>query len=689
MSSILFPEILAGPIVRRVEASCAYIWVATSKNYNITAECYEITTRYEGNEYNSIKLRARTKTVSLGENLYIHLIKVTPSTKFKPNLLIGYNLRFQNKTESFDLDDLGLLNPVNPNSIVYGSLKYPSFFIAEKDSSSSSNFLFGSCRKPHGEGEDTLVFGDQFLEQKCRDVTERPEALFLMGDQIYADDVPDSLFRRINLLGSALMGRSEELSTIEPRLAEEALQSSLYKINGRKAIIQRIAKFTSAKSYNHLIEFGEYAAMYLLAWSPVLWEIGAQLELDEPFDEAVEKGHLIIRSKSENLKRLEMPQLKKRYTEQEKHIEHFKEATYKVRRLLANIPTYMIFDDHDITDDWNITSEWKEQVKASPLGKHIVANGLTAFWAFQGWGNQPSLFKRGFVSVIEKYFHELQNGKSERYYHSWVKLLWEHSPWYFVAPTTPKAIFLDTRTMREYDKQPLSEEQKQLGVDIHPPQLVNGQELLELGDQLQKTRWRKGNPLLIISPTPVIGFELIESIVTKFSIPLKMVGISVETVFDMEAWRYNGKGMTRIFYQLSKWKPGECIILSGDVHYSFSVNSYITFPRGQQLKVKQITSSPIKNMSFHKLSPLVKFTATVNQGLQNEDSIYRYCDKSYLIHNVEKDKYNIPTKEMFWKDELKYEFVDGYSIIETENNLGHLSYSPTKTENNYIKENLN
>jgi phosphodiesterase/alkaline phosphatase D-like protein len=29
----------------------------------------------------------------------------------------------------------------------------------------------------------------------------------------------------------------------------------------------------------------------------------------------------------------------------------------KVRRVLANIPTYMIFDDHDITDDWNITEE--------------------------------------------------------------------------------------------------------------------------------------------------------------------------------------------------------------------------------------------------------------------------------------------------------------------------------------------
>ncbi|HEY6669151.1 MAG TPA: hypothetical protein VI033_08365 [Candidatus Nitrosopolaris sp.] len=46
---------------------------------------------------------------------------------------------------------------------------------------------------------------------------------------------------------------------------------------------------------------------------------------------------------------------------------------------MANIPTYMMFDDHDITDDRNITREWNERVKESDYGKQIVANGLAAF----------------------------------------------------------------------------------------------------------------------------------------------------------------------------------------------------------------------------------------------------------------------------------------------------------------------
>jgi hypothetical protein len=36
------PIILAGPIIRRVEAMCAYIWITTSKRYRITAEIYKI-----------------------------------------------------------------------------------------------------------------------------------------------------------------------------------------------------------------------------------------------------------------------------------------------------------------------------------------------------------------------------------------------------------------------------------------------------------------------------------------------------------------------------------------------------------------------------------------------------------------------------------------------------------------------
>ncbi len=41
----------------------------------------------------------------------------------------------------------------------------------------------------------------------------------------------------------------------------------------------------------------------------------------------------------------------------------------KVRRAMANISTFMIFDDHDVTDDWNLNPSWRDRVFTSPLGK--------------------------------------------------------------------------------------------------------------------------------------------------------------------------------------------------------------------------------------------------------------------------------------------------------------------------------
>ena len=60
-----------------------------------------------------------------------------------------------------------------------------------------------------------------------------------------------------------------------------------------------------------------------------------------------------------------------------------------VRRILANVPTYMIFDDHEITDDWNLTQEWRNRVLGTNLGQTILRNGLIAYAVFQALGQRP------------------------------------------------------------------------------------------------------------------------------------------------------------------------------------------------------------------------------------------------------------------------------------------------------------
>lgn len=67
---------------------------------------------------------------------------------------------------------------------------------------------------------------------------------------------------------------------------------------------------------------------------------------------------------------------------------------------MANTPTYMIFDDHDVTDDWNLSVKWKEDVKAFKLGKRIVANAVGAYWLCQGFGNNPVRYPKDLTFQI-------------------------------------------------------------------------------------------------------------------------------------------------------------------------------------------------------------------------------------------------------------------------------------------------
>jgi hypothetical protein len=71
----------------------------------------------------------------------------------------------------------------------------------------------------------------------------------------------------------------------------------------------------------------------------------------------------------------------------------------KIRRLLANIPTYMIFDDHEITDDWNITYLWQKLTRGNSLARGVIRNGLAAFTLFQYWGNDPRACRPGSVAA--------------------------------------------------------------------------------------------------------------------------------------------------------------------------------------------------------------------------------------------------------------------------------------------------
>jgi hypothetical protein len=292
------------------------------------------------------------QSIRLREELYIGLVIVRPiqpdkesnrssndiKIRFPTAELLAYDIEVtycinssqQKKKEQ--LKDFGLLS--GKNRIVYKSslenhnnkeedIRLPTFFIPRQENTLQLNLLYGSCRKLHGKGEDCLAIADEIISNSVKDLNKRPSALFLTGDQIYADDVSDVLIKYLTQFSVRLLGWEEQVSGVDKKLTD-------IPIGERQQLVQELAKFTSENAGNHLLSFGEFAAMYLIAWNVENWPEKYMTEL---FKKTVsQKEQKNIHTQIENLERS-------------------RKALPAIRRVLANIPTYMICDDHEITDD--------------------------------------------------------------------------------------------------------------------------------------------------------------------------------------------------------------------------------------------------------------------------------------------------------------------------------------------------
>ncbi len=60
-----------------------------------------------------------------------------------------------------------------------------------------------------------------------------------------------------------------------------------------------------------------------------------------------------------------------------------------VRWLMSNIPSAMIFDDHDVRDDWNTSHAWRVEMQQTDWWQERIVGGLSSYWVYQHLGNLP------------------------------------------------------------------------------------------------------------------------------------------------------------------------------------------------------------------------------------------------------------------------------------------------------------
>ncbi|MGH8636301.1 MAG: hypothetical protein ACREUZ_04110, partial [Burkholderiales bacterium] len=458
----------------------------------------------------------------------------------------------------------------------------------------------------------------------------------------------------------------------------------------RQELVLRQAQMTTVDGESHLFAFGEFAAMYLMVWCNACWplppawpefldlhpqntpatalvppdvpavkydwnaltpaDVGltAQKEgRDERYEKCKEKA---TEAEVEACK-LEVRRtiLQKRHKVKLDQLGAFYAALPKVRRTLANVPTYMILDDHDATDDWNLNPIWVDRVNNATLGRTILRNALASYAVFQDWGNDPVRYlnerndtgpggdpKRLLETIATMFpprsdlnappatpavppkpvcdaldrFFGLDQRPQPTVDGSYTAV---DAPikWHFSVPG-PKHLLvgIDNRTRRSF----VSREGPPGNVAISaqaeqiPATLPAGCELLVVAAPLQVL----GPGLLdeMIAPTAYRVFDVKfysdlnpspgeeEKDEEKAKAELKrrgtrrMIGTNPDAI---EAWAFDPITLEALLQRLSKHR--RVLLLSGDVHYSAATElSYWTEGEAVPARIVQFTGSGLKNV---------------------------------------------------------------------------------------------
>ncbi|HKS58236.1 MAG TPA: hypothetical protein VJS12_23270 [Steroidobacteraceae bacterium] len=434
------------------------------------------------------------------------------------------------------------------------------------------------------------------------------------------------------------------------------------------------AQMTSTDGTSHLLAFGEFAAMYLSVWSNAVWTphrdplepefldlptpqevlerpqwpdsistwVGTPLNMeetrtDQPFRD---KGYLGYEKKDKYkddkgkpitaeehfAKILESRKLSVR--KERARLTVFHDGLAKVRRVLANIPTYMMFDDHDFTDDWNLNPMWYDRVYTNDLGVTSARNALASYAIFQDWGNDPIRYEKQddykeLLSKITQLFPTGEPGPADAPAQRLDALFGfkeqvvsdpvtgrfpARNPtikWHYSVPGSKHlAVAIDNRTRRSFPTR------------LGPPGNVEGS--FDPNAKTAQTEQIPAGPftdgkevLLVIAPLQVIGPPLLDELVapaafrffdafaykSKLDPKLKfgsrgMAGTNPDAI---EAWAFDAFTMEAFLQRVKTY--GKVVLLSGDVHYSASnVMTYFTKGEADPVRIAQFTSSGFKNV---------------------------------------------------------------------------------------------
>ena len=495
----------------------------------------------------------------------------------------------------------------------------------------------------------------------------------------------------------------------------------------RKSQIMRVAQMTTTDGGSHLYSFGEFAALYLTVWSNACWPLPTEwpkakdvyasagpqgkvtsvpeyefpLKWDELTAEQVgekegkenykECADLEDAALQTCLLQQRQKKLEARHAIKVEQMTKFYEALPKVRRTLANVPTYMMTDDHDATDDWNLNPIWVDRVNNTTFGRAILRNALASYAVFQDWGNDPVRYlnedtaaagdpKRMLDTIAKMFpvrasatakpptsevpakpvmdaldkFYGLDQRPKPQFNGSYdpvnPPIKWH---WSIKGPKH-LLVALDNRTRRSFV------------LREGPPGNVA---ISAQKDQIPETLPAGVDVLVVVAPLQVLGAGLLDELIAptayrvfdaaKYSklnpTPSKedkasqregpgtrrMVGTDPDAI---EAWAFDPLALEALLKRLAPHK--RVLLLSGDVHYSSATElSYWTKGNPVPSRIVQFTGSGFKNV-------MPWFIGAVDRVLSFAQRMVRS---------------NVGAERMGWNnsDDKAFVFKGGHSLADT------------------------
>ncbi len=538
---------------------------------------------------------------------------------------------------------LPMLNRVG-NELIGKQELLPTLYPPEKDDKSKEAFLGVPKLPGFASLKDFITKKTTEKKDPLKELKEIPEI------RVREDPCFDRLF---TLLFSLPFSKESGIQTDpdDPKIRLWPADLVNLPAEFRLPLLECEARFTSSDLGNHLMSIGEFCAMYLAVWCNAVWEVDASGPALAKIEDVYKLPagalpqiwdlHACMEGLPQCLSHKDRPALttffqKKIQDEDKKRgfdqvnatLTTFFEGLKRVRRALANIPTYMIFDDHDVTDDWNLSQPWTDQVHTAPLGRRILANSLVVYALFQDWGNDPKRYQQGpyrklLDQAVNLFPANKPDGPSSEVMVELDKMFAFNQPnpepapelkWHFsIDGPRHRVIALDTRTRRVFRSRFL------------PPGLLSPEALREqLPDPVETPLPAGIDVLVVISQTPPLLPSLASAVIVPLTTRIyelrhhqksrNQLGIDP----DNEIWPGDDLAFEALLEALSKYK--KVVLLSGEVHYGYSAQMSfwskgiprLTLPAGVQADLdNKVVSAAILTAFQSAVLPLSPATFIV------------------------------------------------------------------------------